>query len=158
GIFRFCRCSCSWDIRAFSAIEHEQEQEQEQDLPVTAVCDPPRSNRCRRSQSATTVLRKIHGEIDRCDHTVGTGNSLAGNFKCGAVIGTGSRKRKAKRYVHTLVKGVKFQRDQSLIVIHAEYRIELIFNHMVKDGVGGVVTGEKGMKMDRSGEREMQLV
>jgi hypothetical protein len=54
------------------------------------------------------------------------------------MIGTGARKRKAKRHIHTLVKGVKFQRNQSLIVIHAEHRIEFIFNRTVEDGVGRV--------------------
>ncbi|KAF5408223.1 MAG: hypothetical protein Udaeo2_15990 [Candidatus Udaeobacter sp.] len=54
------------------------------------------------------------------------------------MIGTGARKRKTERHIYALVKGVKFQRDQPLIVIHAEYRIEFIFNRTVKDGVGRV--------------------
>ena len=36
---------------------------------------------------------------------------------------------------------MKFQRDQTLVVIHAEYRIEFAFNGTVKDGVGRVGAG-----------------
>src|SRR5262245_24471833 len=74
---------------------------------------------------------QVNGKIDRGYHAVGPGDSFAGNFKCSAVIGTGARKRKTERHIHTLVKGVKFQRDQTLIVIHAKYRIEYAFNHTV---------------------------
>ena len=85
------------------------------------------------------------GKIDGGDHAVRAGDSFAGNFKRGAVIGTGARKRKAKRHVHTFVKGVKFQRNQSLIVIHAEYRIEFAFNRTMKNCVGGMGPDENGM-------------
>src|ERR1043165_2539914 len=74
------------------------------------------------------VLSQFHSEIDRRDHAVGTGDSPAGNFKRSAVIGTGARKRKAKRHVHTLVKCVKFQRNQSLVMIHGEYGIVFAVN------------------------------
>ena len=81
---------------------------------------------------------QLHGEINRGDHAVGTGDSFAGNFKRSAVIGTGARKRKTECHIHALVKGMKFQRDQTLVVIHAEYRIEFAFNSTMKDGVGRV--------------------
>src|SRR4030095_5693533 len=74
------------------------------------------------------VLSQFRSEINRGDHAVGTRDTFASNFKCSAVIGTGAGKRKAKRHVHTLVKRVKFQRNQSLIMIHGEYRIVFAFN------------------------------
>src|SRR4029453_10266979 len=89
-----------------------------------------------------SVSRKHDCEINRGDHAVRTGHSSAGNFKRGAVIRTGARKRKPKRHVHALVKGVEFQRNQSLIVIHAEYRVEFAFNRTMENCVGGVGTGE----------------
>ena len=81
------------------------------------------------------------GKIDGGDHTVRTSHSFTGNFERGAVIGAGARKGKPKRHVHTLVKGVEFQRNQSLIVIHAEYRVEFAFNRTMKNCVGGVRPG-----------------
>ena len=81
--------------------------------------------------------RQLHREINRGDHAVGTRDSFAGNFKRGAVIGTGARKRKAERHVHAVVKCVKLQRDQSLIVIHAEHRVEFTFNRAMENCVGG---------------------
>src|SRR6266576_6569879 len=89
-------------------------------------------------------MRKLHGEINSGDHALRTGDSFAGNFKRSAVIGTGAGKRKAKRHIHALVKGVKFQRNQSLIVIHAEHRIEFTFNRSVKNCVGRMGAGENG--------------
>src|SRR5205809_7199948 len=98
-----------------------------------------------RARRFVTVLSQLHSEIDRRDHAVRTCNSFAGNFKRGAVIGTGARKRKPKRRVHTLVKGVEFQRNQSLIVIHAKYRIEFAFDRTMKNCVGRVGACENGM-------------
>ena len=89
-----------------------------------------------------TLSAQLHREIDRGDHAVGTRDAFAGNFKRGAVIGTGARKRQAKRHIHTAVEGVQFQWDQSLIVIHAEHRVEFAFNRAVKNGVGRNRTGE----------------
>ena len=84
-----------------------------------------------------TIASQLYGEINRRNHAVRTRDSFAGNFKRCAVIGTGTGKRKAKGHIHTLVKGVKFQWDQTLIVIHAEHRIEFTFNCTVKNCVGG---------------------
>ncbi len=102
------------------------------------------------STSLDMTFCQLHGEINRGDHAVRAGDSFAGNFKRGAVIGTGARKRKPKRHVHTLVKGVEFQRNQSLVVIHAEYRVEFAFNRTMKNCVGGLWPDESGMWLVRS--------
>jgi hypothetical protein len=99
---------------------------------------------------STFVLRhffsnQLYGEINRRNHAVWTRDSFAGNFERGAVIGTGTGKRKAKCHIHTFVKGVKFQWDQTLIVIHAEHRIEFTFNCTVKNCVGRVGTGKSSL-------------
>ena len=54
-----------------------------------------------------SVLRKVYREIDRGNHAVGSRDSFSGNFKCGAVISTGARKRKTQRDIHAFVKCVK---------------------------------------------------
>src|SRR5205085_1777874 len=74
-------------------------------------------------------------EIDRGDHAVGAGDSFAGDFECGAVIGTGARKRQTERYVHAVVECVQLQRDQTLVVIHAEYGIELTVDCAMENGI-----------------------
>ena len=85
---------------------------------------------------------EFYGEIDRGDHAVGARNSFARDLKRGAMIGTRARKRQAKRHIHAFVKCVKFQRDQSLIVIHAEHGIEFTFHCAMKNCVGGKRAGE----------------
>ena len=75
---------------------------------------------------------QFHGEIDCCDHAVGPRDAFAGDFKCGAVIGTGTSKGKTQRHVHTRVKRVQLQRDQALIVIYAQDRIKIAFNRTME--------------------------
>ena len=78
---------------------------------------------------------QFHREINRGDHAVGTRDAFARNFKCSAVVGTGARKRQPERYVHAAVECVELQRNQSLIVVHAKYRVEFAFNRSVENGV-----------------------
>src|SRR2546430_13675163 len=85
---------------------------------------------------------EFHCQIDRCEHAVGSRDSLAGNFKCCAVIGTGARKWEAQRDVHTFVKGMQLQWDQSLIVIHAKHRVEVALNRAMEHCVGRVGTSK----------------
>ena len=87
--------------------------------------------------------RKFSRHIDGGDHTVGPRDSFAGDGKGRAVVGAGPRKWQAKGHVHAAMKGVQFQRDQSLIVIHAEGGIPLL--------VGKVM--EQCVRRDRSIEK-----
>src|SRR5215212_7560291 len=68
--------------------------------------------------------RKLRRQVDRRDHTVRTRDVPAGDLESRAVIGTGSRKRKAKRDVHAVVECVKLKRYQTLVMVHAEHAIE----------------------------------
>ena len=78
---------------------------------------------------------QFHSEIDRCDHAVGSRESLAGNIKRSAVIRAGSRKWEPQGDVYAFVKRMQLQRDQSLIVIHTKYGFEFAFNGAVKNRV-----------------------
>ena len=88
---------------------------------------------------------EFNREVDRGDHAVGAGDSFAGNLKRSAVIGTSARKRQTQGHIHAIVKCVQFQRDQSLIVIHAENGIEFTFNRAMENCVGRKGTGEGGL-------------
>src|SRR6267378_7747875 len=79
---------------------------------------------------------ELHRKIDGGDHAVRSRESFSGNFKRSAVIGAGPREGETQRHVHTFVKGMQLQWDQSLIVIHAKHRIEFAFNRAVKNCVG----------------------
>src|SRR5205823_9617235 len=89
-----------------------------------------------------TVSTPAHREINGGDHAVGASDAFPGNFKCCAVIGTGARKWEAQRDVHTFVKGMQLQWDQSLIVIHAKHRVEVALNRAMENCVGGVGTSK----------------
>lgn len=52
------------------------------------------------------------------------------------MIWAGARERQSKSDVYALMECVHFQRNQSLIVIHAEDPIEFSLDRTVKDGVG----------------------
>ena len=81
-------------------------------------------------------FRQFHGEPDRGDHAVGPRDALAGDRKSGAVIRAGARERQAKSDVHAFMESVQFQRDQSLIVIHAKHAVEFSLDRAMKNGVG----------------------
>ena len=81
------------------------------------------------------TFRQFHREVDRGDHAVGARDPFSGNFKRSAVIGAGPREGETQRHVHTFVKGMQLQWDQTLIVIHAKHRVEFAFNHAMKNCV-----------------------
>jgi hypothetical protein len=41
------------------------------------------------------------------------------------MIGTGADKREAKRDIHPIMESEKFQRDKSLVMVHAEHPVKL---------------------------------
>src|ERR1700731_4060896 len=90
------------------------------------------------------LLREFNGEINRGDHTVGPGESFAGNFESGSVIGAGAREGETERDVHASVKGVEFERDEALIVIHAESSVPALRDEIVKQCVGRQWTNDFG--------------
>ena len=97
-----------------------------------------------RSSCGLLILRgQFHREFDRGDHAVGARDSFAGDFERGSVIRTRARKWQAQRHIHALVKGVELQRNQSLIVIHAEHCIPFAFAGVMKNRVGRKWAGER---------------
>src|SRR6266404_5571891 len=82
-------------------------------------------------------LHQFNRQIDRGNHAIGFRDSFPRDFKRGAVIGTGAGERQAERRVHAVMKRVQFERDQSLIVIHAKHGVEFAFDRAVENGVGG---------------------
>ena len=73
---------------------------------------------------------------------VRAGLAPTGNFKCSAVVRAGPRERQSQRDVHAGIERVKLQRDQSLIVIHAEHAVEFAADRSMKNGIGRNGTGE----------------
>ena len=67
---------------------------------------------------------------------MGLGNALAGDRESSAMIRAGARERESKSDIHSFMECVQFQRDQSLIVIHAKDPVEFSLNRTVKNGVG----------------------
>ena len=60
------------------------------------------------------------------------------------MIRAGAREWESKSDVHTFMEGVEFQRDQSLIVIHAKDRVEFSLDRAMKNGVRRERTEKEG--------------
>ena len=90
-------------------------------------------------------MRKFNGEPDCSNHAVMVRDSLAGNPKRRAVIGTGARKGQTEGHIHAAVESVQFQWDQTLVVIHAENGIEFIFRGAMENCIGRKRTDEDGL-------------
>ena len=56
---------------------------------------------------------------------VRTSDALSGDLEGRSVIRTRPRKWQSQRDVYSLIEGVEFERDQALVVIHAENAIKL---------------------------------
>src|SRR6476469_10805266 len=82
----------------------------------------PRPLRAKRNDfvESFSLSGEFHREIDRGNHAVGPREVFPCDLESGAVIGARSGKGKPEGDVHAFVKRVEFQRDESLIVIHAE--------------------------------------
>ena len=69
----------------------------------------------------------VHGagrHADCRDHRARIGQPFAGNVKRCAVIGRRAHEWQAKRCVHAVIKMQRLERDQRLIMIHADDTIE----------------------------------
>src|SRR4051794_5911018 len=94
------------------------------------------------TRSATFLLRELRGEVNCRDHAVGPCGTLARDVEGGSMIGTGPRKRQAERHVHSGMKGVQLQWNQTLIVIHAESGVPFSASKMEEESVGRKRAGE----------------
>ena len=70
------------------------------------------------------------------------GAAGAGQVEGGAVVGTGAGVGQTKGHVHAGVEGEEFERDQSLVVIHAEDAVEFPGHGAMENGVRRVRAGE----------------
>jgi len=66
---------------------------------------------------------EITGHDQRRDQARRVGAALAGDVVSRAVIGRGADERQSERHVHGAVEGQGLDRDQRLVVIHAERRV-----------------------------------
>ena len=61
------------------------------------------------------------------------------------MIGAGARKGETERDIHAFMEGVQLERDQSLIVIHAEHGVEFALDRAMENRVGREGAGEEVM-------------
>ena len=66
------------------------------------------------------------------------------------MIRTRSGKRQSQSDVYTLVEGVEFQRNQALVVVHAEHSIKLTLDDPVEKRVGWVRPGNLGRSVQQA--------
>ena len=78
---------------------------------------------------------KVGGEADGGFHAVCTGNAATGDVEGRAVVGARADKWQAKRDIYSFVEGMEFERDEALIVIHAQHSVELAFDGAVENGI-----------------------
>ena len=104
----------------------------------------PRLDSCvSRGQTWLSVfLREFHGQIDRRNHAVGARDAFTRDIERGAVIGAGARKRKAEGNVYAGMEGMQFQRNQTLVVIHAEGSVPFLVSEVEEERVRGMGAGE----------------
>ena len=89
-------------------------------------------------------LRQLAGQPDRGDHRGGVCLAFPGDGERGAVIRRGPGLRQAEGDVHRLVEVEELERDQTLIVIHRQNRIEFPLRHIAENGIRHVGAGEGG--------------
>jgi hypothetical protein len=88
------------------------------------------------SSPRRSPARELTSESNCCDHARRTSDALSGDLKSCSMIRTGSRKRQSQRDVYALIESVEFQRNQTLIVIHAENSIKFTLDDSVEKRVG----------------------
>ena len=79
---------------------------------------------------------KPRGERQRRDQADGSARAGAGDVEGRAVVGRGAHERQAERHVDRVVEGQRLDRDQRLVVIHAERRVVGRARRCVEHGVG----------------------
>ena len=87
-------------------------------------------------------IRQFHRQSDGGDHAIGSRDILPSDHEGRSMIGAGSGKREPESHIHALMKGVEFERDQTLVVIHAKNRVEFSCDRPMENGIGRVGAGE----------------
>src|SRR5437762_7931351 len=76
-----------------------------------------------RLSSVTGVTGHLGGQPDRRDQALRIGFALARNIERRSVIGRGADEREAQAHIDAATKIERLDRDQRLVVIHAEDRV-----------------------------------
>src|SRR3546814_2672154 len=77
-----------------------------------------------------------------CDHGTRIGLSLSSNVKGSAVVGRGADDGETKRHINALIKMQRLERDQRLVVIHAERDVISTPYALMEHGIGGKRAGD----------------
>ena len=80
--------------------------------------------------------RHARGEPQRRDQARRIGLAGAGDVECRAVIGRGADERQSQRDVDGVLEGDRLDRDQRLVVIHADRAVVGLARRLVEHGVG----------------------
>ena len=78
---------------------------------------------------------ELGGEINGGDHAVRSSPAFTGDIECRSVIGACPRKRQTQGDVNAIVESLEFERNQALVVIHAEDSVKFTLSSAEKDGV-----------------------
>src|SRR3546814_3745699 len=76
------------------------------------------------------------------DHGTRIGLSLSSNVKGSAVVGRGADDGETKRHINALIKMQRLERDQRLVVIHAERDVISTPYALMEHGIGGKRAGD----------------
>ena len=95
--------------------------------------------------------REPRRELQRRDEARRIGLAGAGDVEGGAVIGRGAHERQAERDVDGVVEGQRLDRDQRLVVIHAERGVVGLARRLVEHGVGG----QRPARIDAVGDQPL---
>src|SRR5271170_7302977 len=68
--------------------------------------------------------RRAPRVVDRRNHAARVGLAAPGDIVGGAVIGRGTDKRQPERDIHGAIKLQSLERDQALVVVHRDRRVE----------------------------------
>ena len=66
------------------------------------------------------------------------GNIFSGNVKGGSVVGRSANKLQTRCIIDAFATGNGFKRDQTLVVVHGQYRIKLLVTAAGKKSIGTV--------------------
>ena len=89
------------------------------------------------TQRRAAPRRHLGSQPQRRDQAVGPRDPLSGDIERGAVVGRSADKRQPQRHVYRAVEIERLDRDQRLIVVHAQRRVVSAARGGVKHRVGG---------------------
>ena len=97
--------------------------------------------------------RDFAGHAQCGNHRAGIGHTLARNIEGGSMVGAGTHNRQAQRDIDSLIEIERLDRDQRLIVIHAQRRVIAFAGMRSEQRVGGVRAGYSQSLGPKRGDR-----